>query len=82
LDIGHLVGIDTYCFGGGYLTAMDLATEDTIQVSRHGHLRKAPLKKLFDGTRSAAKAAGAFCRKWATPAESKATKTAEQSEAG
>lgn len=82
LDIGHLVGIDTYCFGGGFLTAMELASEDIIQVNRQGHVRKTPLKKLYDGTRWVAKAAGGFCKKWQTPAEPEVSKTAEQSDAG
>ena len=40
LDRGHLVCLDTYCFGGGWLTAFDLDTDQIIQSSRHGHLRR------------------------------------------
>lgn len=40
LDAGHLVCLDTYCFGGGYLTAMELDSGRTIQVDRFGHLRR------------------------------------------
>jgi len=36
---GHLVCIDTYCFGGGYLTAVDCDTLDCWQSDRHGFLR-------------------------------------------
>ena len=39
LDLGYLVCVDTYCFGRGYLTAMNLQTQDLIQVDYHGHLR-------------------------------------------
>ena len=39
----HLVCVDTYCFGNGFLTAMNLETQDIIQVDRHGHLRRDPL---------------------------------------
>jgi serine/threonine protein phosphatase 1 len=39
----HLVCIDTYCFGDGFLSAMDLETGEVIQVNRHGHLRRDPL---------------------------------------
>ncbi|MGV3486736.1 MAG: metallophosphoesterase family protein [Planctomycetaceae bacterium] len=40
LDYGHLVCLDTYCFGGGWLTALDLDTDEVIQANRHGHLRR------------------------------------------
>ncbi len=36
LDVGHLVCIDTYCYGGGWLTALEPATGKTWQVDRHG----------------------------------------------
>jgi len=40
LDIGHLVCLDTYCFGGGYLSALNLDTGQVIQADVHGHLRR------------------------------------------
>ncbi|MEM9643935.1 MAG: hypothetical protein AAF989_02980, partial [Planctomycetota bacterium] len=40
LDLGHVICLDTYCFGGGYLTAMDVNSRDVIQVDRHGHQRR------------------------------------------
>ncbi len=40
LDHGHLVCLDTYCFGGGWLTAMDLDNDELIQVNLHGHLKR------------------------------------------
>lgn len=40
LNLGHLVCVDTYCFGGGYLTAMDVVSDELIQVDRHGHQRR------------------------------------------
>lgn len=40
LDGGHVVCIDTYCFGGGYLTALDLDTDRVVQADHHGHLRR------------------------------------------
>ncbi len=43
----HLVGIDTYCFGGGYLTAMDLETGGITQADRHGHIRRVPIEHLM-----------------------------------
>ncbi len=43
LERDHLVCIDTYCFGGGYLTAYELETGDLIQVNVHGFLRRQPL---------------------------------------
>ncbi|MEZ6086735.1 MAG: metallophosphoesterase family protein [Pirellulaceae bacterium] len=40
LDHGHLVCLDTYCFGGGWLTAFDLHSGDVWQANRHGHMRR------------------------------------------
>lgn len=40
LDLGHLVCLDTYCFGGGYLTALEIDSYELIQADRHGHLRR------------------------------------------
>ncbi|WDQ19328.1 metallophosphoesterase family protein [Rhodopirellula sp. P2] len=42
----HLVCMDTYCFGGGYLSAMDLETETVLQVDRHGHVRRVPVERF------------------------------------
>lgn len=39
LDLGYLVCIDTYCFGGGWLTALDVATGEMWQSNRQGQLR-------------------------------------------
>jgi serine/threonine protein phosphatase 1 len=38
-DLGHLVCIDTYCYGGGWLTALDVDTDEIWQVDRLGRLR-------------------------------------------
>lgn len=46
LERDHLVCVDTYCFGGGYLTAYDLDTRDVIQVDAHGFLRRRPWKLI------------------------------------
>lgn len=62
LSTQHLVAVDTYCFGGGFLTAYDVDSCETIQVNRHGHVRKAPLRKLVEGLQAAAKTAGKMCR--------------------
>lgn len=40
LDVGHLICIDTYCWGGGWLTALDATTGELWQVNRDGHLRR------------------------------------------
>lgn len=40
VDHGHLVCLDTYCFGGGYLTAMEIDRGELVQVDRQGHLRR------------------------------------------
>jgi serine/threonine protein phosphatase 1 len=39
LDVGHLICIDTYCFGGGWLTALDVHTLEAWQTNKHGELR-------------------------------------------
>jgi serine/threonine protein phosphatase 1 len=39
LDVGHLLCIDTYCYGGGYLTALDVHNRAVWQVTREGYLR-------------------------------------------
>jgi serine/threonine protein phosphatase 1 len=41
LDLGHLVCIDTYCFGGGWLTALEIHTKEVWQANRQGALRSA-----------------------------------------
>jgi serine/threonine protein phosphatase 1 len=48
LNLGHLVCVDTYCFGGGWLTAMDLDSHQILQASRHGHLRRAPIMAMLN----------------------------------
>jgi serine/threonine protein phosphatase 1 len=39
LDVGHLLCIDTYCYGGGWLTAVDLINRVIWQASADGKLR-------------------------------------------
>lgn len=39
LDLGYLKCIDTYCYGGGWLTALDAASGRVWQADRHGWLR-------------------------------------------
>jgi len=39
LDLGHLLCIDTACFAGGWLTALDVDTKQTWQVNRYGERR-------------------------------------------
>ncbi len=40
LDLGHLVCIDTYCWGGGWLTALDTTTGQMWQADREGRIRE------------------------------------------
>ena len=40
LDLGHLVCIDTYCYGGGWLSAIDVDTDELCQVDRRGEPRR------------------------------------------
>ncbi len=39
LDLGHLKCIDTYCYGGGWLTALDVRTGEVWQTNQRGELR-------------------------------------------
>jgi serine/threonine protein phosphatase 1 len=39
-DIGHLKCIDTFCWGGGWLTALDIVSNRIWQVDREGRLRQ------------------------------------------
>ena len=39
LDMGHLICIDTFCFGDGCLTAMDVHTKRIWQADKEGNLR-------------------------------------------
>ena len=39
LDVGHLICIDTYCCGGGWLTALDVHSLEAWQTNKHGELR-------------------------------------------
>jgi serine/threonine protein phosphatase 1 len=40
LDLGHVICLDTFCYGGGWLTAMDVASGQVWQADRHGRMRK------------------------------------------
>jgi serine/threonine protein phosphatase 1 len=44
LDLGHLVCIDTYCHGDGWLTALDVMTGQVWQANRDGELRTGPIR--------------------------------------
>ncbi len=46
MDLGYLVGIDTYCFGHGCLTAFDLDNDQLIQADYHGHLKRNRAEEL------------------------------------
>ena len=55
LDAGHLVCIDTYCFGYGYLTAYEIGGKSVIQADRHGHVKRSPAHMLTHGIASLGK---------------------------
>ena len=42
LDLGYLVCVDTYCFGTGFLTAVNVDTDEVIQVDNKGFRRRIP----------------------------------------
>ena len=37
-DLGYLIALDTFCYGGGLLTAMDMKTGEVWQASEEGRL--------------------------------------------
>ena len=39
LDIGHAVCIDTYCYGGGWLSALEIASNRVFQANELGQTR-------------------------------------------
>lgn len=39
-DMGHIALIDTFCFGGKWLTALDVNSGELWQADNHGSLRK------------------------------------------
>lgn len=38
-DLGHVVCIDTFCHGGGWLTALDVDTSEVWQADKSGRMR-------------------------------------------
>jgi serine/threonine protein phosphatase 1 len=40
LNLGHLVCIDTYCYGGGWLTALDIHSDAVWQADARGRVRR------------------------------------------
>jgi serine/threonine protein phosphatase 1 len=40
LDLGHVICIDTFCHGGGWLTAMDVGSGQIWQADREGKMRR------------------------------------------
>jgi serine/threonine protein phosphatase 1 len=40
LDLGHLICIDTFCHGGGWLTALDVGTGEVWQANQLGKVRR------------------------------------------
>jgi hypothetical protein len=39
LDLGHLICLDTGCYNGGWLTALDVASRQKWQANERGNLR-------------------------------------------
>jgi serine/threonine protein phosphatase 1 len=42
LDLGHIKCIDTDCYGGGWLTALDVDSSEVWQANQDGELRRWP----------------------------------------
>ena len=39
LDLGHFVCIDTYLYGGGWLTALETSSKECLQIDAGGRFR-------------------------------------------
>jgi len=44
LDLGYLKCIDTFCYGGGWLTALDVDSGECWQANQHDELRNVELR--------------------------------------
>lgn len=62
LDAGHVLCLDTYCFGGGFLTAYEVASGEVLQADYHGHLRRQPFFRLADRFARAKSRVAELCR--------------------
>ena len=62
LDGGHVVCIDTYCFGTGFLTAFEMQNGAVIQVDRHGHMRRPSRLAIGGRLRRLGRSINDFCR--------------------
>lgn len=40
LNVGHLICLDTFCWGGGWLTAFDIVSGEVWQADREGRLKQ------------------------------------------
>jgi serine/threonine protein phosphatase 1 len=49
LDLGHLICIDTFCWGGGWLTALEVRSGIVWQVVREGRPRPAARARETEG---------------------------------
>ncbi|MEZ6141714.1 MAG: metallophosphoesterase family protein [Zavarzinella sp.] len=43
LNVGYLLCIDTFCYGGQWLTCADLTTQIIYQANLHGDVRRSPM---------------------------------------
>ena len=63
LDLGYLVCVDTYCFGSGFLTGMNVETNEIIQVDKKGFRRRIPAAIFWHFVSERMKRAHALIRK-------------------
>ncbi|MGD0896833.1 MAG: metallophosphoesterase family protein [Thermoguttaceae bacterium] len=49
LDLGHLLCIDTWCYGEGWLTALEVAGGRLWQANKTGRLRQGPQPRMKHG---------------------------------
>ena len=62
LDAGHVVCVDTCCFGGGFLSAYEIGTNEVTQADIHGHLRRTSVFAAADRVSRFRRAVVGFCQ--------------------
>ncbi len=48
-NLGHAVCLDTYAYGGGWLTCLDIGSGQVWQADNGGHVRRFPIDERLEG---------------------------------
>ncbi|HFB98808.1 MAG TPA: hypothetical protein ENJ62_06680 [Bryobacterales bacterium] len=52
LDAGHVIGLDTFCVGGGWLSALDVQSRRLWQADAQGRMRHPEGQRLAHCSKS------------------------------